>query len=433
MKKVFLLLGALFFFPHPVFALNIIRDTEIEEVLTQYVQQIFTAGNLPKENAEVILINDDSINAFVAGGQTIFVHTGLITHTQYIDDLMFVLSHETGHIIGGHITRGITAYQKAQKTALISTILGGILAVASGRPDAGIAVMMGSQTSAMGTFTSYRQVEESSADRTAVDIMQKMGYSMQGFTHIMNQIQSEERLNVSNDKSLNYLRTHPLTSDRKQNIQHFLGKTPAPRRDKKFERIKAKLMAFMLPPASVRPLYNKNTPDDIYANAILDFREHNLQGALSKLDTLLKLEPQNPYLYELKGQFEFESGKVNQAIQSYTKAVQLNPAPLIQISLAQALTEKGSTVAAQQALSLLNQAILKEGQTALPWRLMATAYDKLDQKEMAQYAMAEYYLASNQKEQAEKTAQKLLEKIDKKTPPYQKLKDILDKIKAQQD
>ncbi len=432
MKKLILLWGLFCLYVCPSYALNVIRDTEIEEILTGYVQQIFKAAKLPKENAEVILINDNSINAFVAGGQTIFVHTGLITHAKNIDDIMFVLSHETGHITGGHITRGITAYQKAQKTALVSTILGGILAVVSGRPDAGIAVMMGSQTSAMGTFTGYRQVEESSADRTAVDIMKKLNYSMQGFTHIMNQIQAEERLNT-NEKSLNYLRTHPLTSDRKQNIQRFIQGAALPKEDKKFNRIKAKLVAFTIDPVQAKGIYKNSGLNDLYAQAIIDYREHQLEKALSKLDTLLEYEPHNPYLYELKGQFEFESGQLDSAIQDYTTAVHINPAPLIQISLAQAFVERGTKQDAQRALDLLNQAVLKEGQTALPWRLMASAYDKLGQNDMAQYAMAEYYLANNQTEQARKVAQKVIKNMDKKLPQYQKLKDIAERAKKEKE
>lgn len=432
MKRFLGIFSLVLWFISPVQAMDIIRDTEIEETLNGYIQQIFKAGNLPQENAEVVLINDNSINAFVAGGQTIFVHTGLITHANYVDDIMFVLSHETGHIIGGHVTRGVIEYQKAQKVGLISTILGGILAVASGRPDAGIAVMMGSQTSAMGTFTGYRQVEESSADRTAVDIMKKMGYSMQGFNHIMNQIQAEERLNT-NEKSLNYLRTHPLTTDRRQNIQHFMQDTPTPHTDKNFNRIKAKLEAFMLDPKQIKKLYTKNTSDDIYAQSIIAYREHHLTEALDQLNQLIQTEPQNPYLYELKGQFEFESGKVDEAILDYTKAVQLKPAPLIQISLAQALVEKGDKERAKQALTLLHQAVLKEGETALPWRLMASAYDKLGKPVLAQYAMAEYYLANNQKGQALKTAEKALKKIDKNLPQYQKLKDIAERAQKEEE
>ncbi len=428
MKKLFLTLALTLLFSSHAWALNLIRDTEIEKTLTDYVQQIFKATDLPPENAEVVLINDPTINAFVAGGQTIFIHTGLITQSKYIDDLIFVLSHETGHIVGGHVTRGIAEYQKAQKTALISTLLGGVLAVASGRPDAGIAVMMGSQTSAMGTFGAYRQVEESSADRIAVDIVQKLGYSMNGFNNIMDKIQAEERLNAS-EHQMGYLRTHPMTADRKQNISHFLKNTPSLQNDDSFNRIRAKLVAFMMDEKQALLQYNGTTNNDLYAQSIIDYRAHRFNESFEKLDILISKEPENPYLYELKGQFKFETGQIDEAIQNYQIAYDLSNAPLIGIALAQAMLEKQDKDNAQRALHLLEKAILKEGDSGLPWRLMATAYDRLNKPDLAQYAMAEYYYQTGKTKQAEKTAEKALKKLDKKSVAHQHLNDLLAQIK----
>ncbi len=428
MKKTVLLLGLLFI-SCQTWGLNLIRDTEVEQTLTSYVQKIFKAAGLPPENAEIVLVNDPSINAFVAGGQTIFIHTGLITHAKYVDDLIFVLSHETGHIVGGHITRGITEYKKAQKTALISTILGGILAVASGRPDAGIAVMIGSQSSAMGTFTAYRQVEESSADRIAVDIVNKLGYSMKGFSSIMDMIQAEERLNAS-EYQMTYLRTHPMTSDRKQNISHFLINAPHFRDEPKFRRMRAKLVAFMGDEKQAQHQYSGTTNDDLYAQAIIDYRQHRLDDAFQKLDQIIEQEPNNPYLYELKGQFKFETGNMDESIQNYQKALSLVDAPLIRIALAQALLEKGDKKDAESALIHLDRAILKEGDTGLPWRLMATAYDRMDKNDLAQYAMARYYYATGKTKQSKKIAEKVIQKLDKNSVAYQRVDDLLEHIKT---
>ena len=287
MKKMILFLLVLLL-GQRVWALSVIRDSEIENVLTGYVRQIFKTVDLPPENAEIVLINDPSINAFVAGGQTIFVHTGLITSAKSADDLVFVLSHETGHIVGGHITRGMVAMEKAQTTALISTLMGGLLAVVSGRPDAGIAVMLGSQTSAMGSFAAYRQTEESSADRVAVDVVGKLGYSMQGFTNVMQEIQAQERLNAGEFQ--NYMRTHPMTQDRRQNLQRFTEGARPVHQDKSFTRIKAKLIGFLWDPKQVRLKYATDSADDIYARAIADYKDHKVEKALIALEKLMFIQ-----------------------------------------------------------------------------------------------------------------------------------------------
>ena len=425
MRKIILFLYILLYWQN-AFALSVIRDSEIENTLTGYVRQIFKSVNLPPENAEIVLINDPSINAFVAGGQTIFIHTGLVTTAKNVDDLFFVLSHETGHIVGGHITRGLIAMEKAKTTALISTLMGGVLAVAAGRPDAGIAVMLGSQTSALGTFVAYRQTEESSADRVAVDVMNKLGYSMQGFTNVMKEIQAQERLNASEDQ--NYMRTHPLTQDRRQNLQRFIDKSKPVHQDKNFTRIKAKLAGFLWDTDQIRLKYNGKTNDDLYARAIADYRDHKTDSALSALEKIINKEPENAYLYELKGQFEFETGRLEEAIMDYKKAVSLLPeAALIRISLAQSLLERENAGDAKEALEHLNHATLTEADSPLVWQLMAKAYDRLKKPAFATCAMAEFYLTTNKRQQALQMARKALKDLPENSSCAMRMHDILDK------
>ena len=439
MRYVYLFLFCcLLILHHPAHAVSVIRDTEIEDVVTGWLKSIFEAANLAPENAEVILINDPSINAFVSGGQTIFVHTGLFTNANSVDEVMFVLSHETGHIAGGHITRGISAMERAQtKTVLsasilaatlVSTILGGVLAVISGRPDAGIAIMMGSQGSAMGQFLTYRQTEESSADRTAVDIMNKLGYSMQGFTDIMKNLHRLELLNDESEKS--YLRTHPITQDRTRNLERFTKNATEVKYNADFEKIKAKLIGFMEKPQDVLMHYKGTGFADKYARTIAYYRLHQLDQSFQILDELIKEQPKNPYLYELKGQFSFEKGLVDQAIQNYEKANTLKPnKPLIELALAQSYLEKKDKAMAQKALPFLQQATLKEPDLALAWRLMATAYNIIGKNAEAEYAMVEYERTSDKMPAAQKRAQKLLGQFNPASPYYQRLQDILDLAK----
>ena len=120
MKQLYVFILGLFInFAVQAESLAVIRDTEVETVLTGLAQKIFTAADLNPKNAEIVVVNDDTINAFVAGGQTIFVHSGLITNAKSIDEVAFVLSHETGHIVGGHVVRGVEQIKSAKPTALI--------------------------------------------------------------------------------------------------------------------------------------------------------------------------------------------------------------------------------------------------------------------------------------------------------------------------
>ncbi len=405
-------------------AVSVIRDTEIESVLTSYVRKIFKTAGLNPENAQIVLVNDPSINAFVAGGQTIFVHTGLITQAKHVDDIIFVLAHETGHIVGGHVVRGIGMYAKARTTALISTILGGLVAIA-GRPDAGMAVMMGGSTSATGIFTAYRQTEESSADRVAVDILKKTNYSMKGFENTIKLIQAEERLSSSDDFS--YLRTHPMTRQRTNALERFTQNAPPTRHDIRFDLIRAKLIGFLNNPQRTLSIFQNDTSmAGNYAKAIALYRLHQFSQAQQMIDRLIMQKNDYPYFYELKGQFYLETGQLNPAVTYYQKAVDLMPnAPLMRLSLAQALMERRAQGDAEKAIKHLKYVLHEEKDTPFAWQLLATAYEAIGNQREIPYVMAEYYRTQGDLKRAKKMAKKAIEQLQKGTPSYQQALDIL--------
>ncbi|MBR6412912.1 MAG: M48 family metalloprotease [Alphaproteobacteria bacterium] len=409
-------------------AISIIRDTEAEAWLTHAVRQIFGAAGLDPDNAEVVIVNDPSINAFVAGGQTIFIHTGLILKAQTPDELMFVLSHETGHIVGGHVTRGYQELKNAQTTALISTVIGGVLAVAGGRPDAGIAIMAGGQMSSVGLFTKYRQTEESSADRIAVDIMNKLGYSMKGFEGVMKSIKAEERLNRQSEYS--YLRTHPMTQTRVAELERFLKSSKPVHQDLSFDLMRAKLYGFLELPEKTFKLYSGNTLPDLYARAIANYRKNDFKKAFQILDDLLLKQPDNPYFHELKGQLFFETGKLKEAAENYKKAFELkSDSGLIALSYAQVLLEIGGIANARKAEDLLHYVVQEDIDSTFGWQLLAKAYHGQKKSLNADYAMVEYFRALGTPvglEQAKKRAQKIKDSFPKNSITYQRLQDILE-------
>lgn len=425
-RKIIAFVFCSIFISSPCFSksFSLIRDTEIEGVLTSYAQKIFRQANLNPKNAKVVIINDESFNAFVAGGQTIFVHTGLITQAKSVDDLIFVLSHETGHIVGGHITRSIGALEQAKTTALISTILGGLVAVA-GRPDAGIAVMMGGTSSASGLYTSYRQTEESAADRIAVDIMNKTNYSMIGFSNTMKLFKIQDRLSAQDEWS--YLRTHPLTQARINALERFLVNPLPAKKDIRFELVQAKLIGFLYPPRQTFDLFKDRTDlPALYAKAIAHYKNRELSKSLTLIDKLINEKPTYPYFYELKAQFLLETGQIKPAITYYKKALTyISKAPLIRLSLAQALLQEDKTENAQEAIKQLKLVLETDADIPFAWQLLATAYDRTKNQALIPYTMAELYRLQKDIKNAHKMAKKALETLPKGTPEYQKALDIL--------
>ncbi|KKC24238.1 M48 family metallopeptidase, partial [Sphingomonas sp. SRS2] len=101
----------------PVMAQSILRDAETEAYLREISAPIIAAAGLQPNQVDIILIGDKSINAFVAGGQAVYIHSGLLQAADNSNEIQGVIAHELGHITGGHV---ITQGQGAQTATGIS-------------------------------------------------------------------------------------------------------------------------------------------------------------------------------------------------------------------------------------------------------------------------------------------------------------------------
>ena len=79
-------------------AQGLIRDAEIEETLHEWVDPIFEVAGLNPDDVGLYVLNDPTLNAFVAGGQNVHINTGLIIAADNSLEIKGVLAHETCHI-----------------------------------------------------------------------------------------------------------------------------------------------------------------------------------------------------------------------------------------------------------------------------------------------------------------------------------------------
>lgn len=98
---------------------SFIRDAEVENTIRAYATPLFQAAGLDPDAVRVHLLVDPSLNAFVAGGQNMFFHTGLLIRSETPNQLIGVIAHETGHISGGHLIRIQDAMGNASTEAKI--------------------------------------------------------------------------------------------------------------------------------------------------------------------------------------------------------------------------------------------------------------------------------------------------------------------------
>ena len=142
-RKIKFLFIIICFFSNNAFAnISLIRDSEIEDFVSQIVNPLLKVADLDPDNVSIHIVDDNSINAFVAGGQNIFINTGLITKFDNPDALIGVIAHEIGHIKAGHLARFNEGIDSAKKALMLSYLLG-VGAIASGSYDGGSAMIRG--------------------------------------------------------------------------------------------------------------------------------------------------------------------------------------------------------------------------------------------------------------------------------------------------
>ena len=108
-----------------------IRDAEIEQLLRDYTAPIFRAAGLTDQNVRVVIIDDKSFNAFVMDAHRIFVNVGALMQSTTPNQMIGVLAHESGHIVGGHLSKMRQELANVQTAALIGMLLG-VGAIAAG-------------------------------------------------------------------------------------------------------------------------------------------------------------------------------------------------------------------------------------------------------------------------------------------------------------
>ncbi len=415
--------------------LSFIRDTESENTIRAYATPIFTAAGLNANDVRIFLVNDNQLNAFVAGGQNLFLNTGLIMTAASANQVIGVIAHEAGHIAGGHLARVHDELRKATAEQIVAMVLGAAAAVASGRPDLGTAVGAGGQNIAQRNFLAYTRTQEGSADAAGMKYLDETGQSARGLMEFMDTLSGEELLSPSRQDP--YLRTHPLTRDRISALQQHVARSPHsdkpsnPEFERMHERMVAKLRGFLEAPSVVKRRYPESDTSvpARYARTIANFRAGDLETALTGIDSLIAEYPDDPYFHELKGEMLFERGRPAEALGPYETAAKLLPqAPLIRVELARVQLSLNDPQLLEAAIVNLRAAVAYERDRAFAWRQLAIAYGRNGQMGDSSLALAEEAMLMRKKPEARFHAGKAETLLPAGSPGWIQAQDILQQV-----
>lgn len=410
--------------------ISLIRDAEIEHNIRQIAAPLFAAAGLDAEAVKVHLVDDSALNAFVAGGQRIFINTGLLLKVDQVSEISGVIAHETGHISGGHLARTHDAVRDASAASILATALGAAAAL-GGHGRAGAAIIAGGAQVAQRSFLKYTRTQESAADQAAVRILAAVDITPQGLFTFLDRIGDQEALATSRQDP--YVRSHPLTRDRLRFLQdqiarsRVLEESPAPISHEDLIRMQAKIWGFLGSPQKALRRYpesDQSIPAK-YARAAAYHRLGRLDQALTEAASLIALEPSNPFFNELQGQILFESGNVIEAIPPYQTAVDLLPdSALLRIGLAQAQIATNDNSLLPAAVINLKEATRRDKGIPSAWRQLAVALGRKGDIGESALASAEYNLMIGRSRDAIRFASKAENLLAAGTPGHLRALDL---------
>lgn len=419
--------------------LPIVRDAEIEALVADYARPIFKVAGLQKTNVQIILVNDPSFNAFVAG-RRMFVNLGALLTAETPNEIVGVFAHEAGHIAGGHQDRLREQLARANTMMVVAALLGvgaTIAGAAAGNTQvaqAGSGIAAGGAELAKRGLLGYQRTEESTADRSAVTYLEKTGQSARGLLKTFSRFESA--LALSGARVDPYQVSHPVPRDRISALEELakasanFDKPDSPALQLRHDLMRAKISAFTQDQGLAARNLRKQSGGlpAAYADAVRAYLTGNPRSALAKVDALIEKSPKSPWFQELRGDVLMKANQPAKAADAYKRALALDPArsPILQFGHAKALIATGKEAALKTAADELKSGLQRDRENPMGYELLAQAQVGLGNAAEAELAQADAAFYSGDYKQAKSFAARAQQKMKNSSPGWLRAQDILE-------
>lgn len=418
---------------------SLVRDAEIEALIADYARPLMRVVGLRPGSVEFFLLHDESFNAFVSANG-MYLHTGLLLQSKTPNEVIGVIAHELGHIVGGHQLRLRERIDQAKRFATISTLLGlgvGAAGAATGSRElstAGFGIAGGGSVAAIRDLLAYKRDEEISADRAASRMLRQSRQSGAGMLNTFKRM--AEQTAIMAGRIDPYLLTHPMPNQRIRNLEQTLTSSPyfsksdSAALQLRHDMMRAKIAAYTGQGAYARALLSGKELKPaarLYGRAITTYRYGSPKKALPLIDQSLKGAPNNPFLHEMKGEILLRSGQPAEAAKAFARAVKLDRtnSGFMRVELGHALLETGKRANIEKAIKELNAGLARDPSALVGYQYLARAYGEVGNAPRALLASAELAARTGKKRQAVEYARRAQQSFKHGSPPWLRAEDII--------
>ncbi|NRP35531.1 TPR repeat-containing protein YfgC precursor [Marinobacterium sp. xm-d-579] len=189
---------------------QLLDDPIVESYLKDRLWYLSPFSELQDKRLDLLVIDQQEVNAFAAPGGIIGINAGLLLATETEDQLMSVIAHEFAHLSQRHFAQQQAASEQRQPLVLAG-IVGSIL-LSSINPNAGAVALQGTIGASENARLSFSRQNELDADQAGMRTLVAAGYDPQAMPQMFAQLAQANRF--SGSAVPEFLRTHPVTESR---------------------------------------------------------------------------------------------------------------------------------------------------------------------------------------------------------------------------
>lgn len=352
------------------------------------------------------IVKNAQVNAFALPGGHIGIHTGLILEFDSVDQLAAVMAHEIAHVYQQH---SLQLREQAGR-ATRGTLAAFLAAILLGQQDIDLAsaTIIAATAGQQQSLINFTRENEYEADRIGIELMQRAGFNGEAMAETF-----EKLGKLKTGTGIEYLQTHPVSSNRIAEARHRAEKHLNDQSHPKFESY-----AIIKDWAAFHYANSFNQADSNYAKALLAQRQGHIKTARLELEKLHQRSPADLWISDSLIELYTQSDQFDAAQETLESLMTFHPQlRFLQMKQAELLIERQHYSDAEK--SLLQLKIDQADDPAL-YPMLVKVFERQGQVLRAAEAKADYLRITGEKLAAIRQYETITEAPD--SPPSLSLK-----------
>ena len=306
----------------------LISDPLIQEYTELLIYRLSEYSEVQERKFTVLLIDDDSLNAFAAPGGIIGVNGGLFLNADNEAQFSSVMAHELAHLSQRHFARNVLNAQDKNLASSLTVISSIALALITNNPNALVVGPALLQSQAL----RYSRLFEKEADRVGFANLIRAGYNPKSMGAMFENMNSLKRL--SGETPPEFLLTHPLSSTRINDAlsaAEGFSEEGTKLNTLEYSLIKSRLIVSYenIPSQAVKyfegKLNKKNSDEYLYGLALALSFDNKHSSSIEAINKLTNKYPKNLFIGTSKIEILTRAKKYEDALKVANEFLEISP------------------------------------------------------------------------------------------------------------